>query len=160
MEELSIVTRSEAETRRLGALLGAALRPGDVVALDGELGTGKTAFTRGVAAGAGARDPVRSPSFTLVNRYEGGRVPIVHVDAYRLAGPEELVALGIEDVLDPQAAVLIEWAGRVAAALPEERLDVAFEHRGPARRALSFRPRGARAEALAARVREGWKEAS
>jgi tRNA threonylcarbamoyladenosine biosynthesis protein TsaE len=144
MESLSIVTVSEAETRRVGALLGAALEPGDVLALRGELGTGKTALARGIAAGAGSRDRVRSPTFTLVHRYEGGRVPIVHVDAYRLAGPEELVALGIEEIFDPAAATLVEWAERVEAALPRERLDVVLAHRARSRRALDFRACGAR----------------
>ena len=148
------MTESEAETAHLGALLGARLEAGDLVALAGDLGAGKTALTRGIARGAGATDGVRSPTFTLVNRYEGGRVPIVHVDAYRLRGAADLVALGLDSVLDPKAAAVIEWAPRVEAALPRERLDVALEHAGKRRRRLEFQARGARAERLLGELKE------
>lgn len=154
-----MTTGSEAATVRLGALLGARLAPGDVIALSGELGAGKTALTRGIAAGAGARDRVRSPTFTLASRYEGGRVPIVHVDAYRLSGAQELADIGIESILDPDAALIVEWAERVAAVLPRERLEVALEHVAPRRRRLTFRPRGARAEALVAELAGAWAAA-
>jgi tRNA threonylcarbamoyladenosine biosynthesis protein TsaE len=143
-----VTTDSEDATARLGERLGARLEAGDLVCLDGELGAGKTALARGIARGVGAREAVRSPTFTLVHRYEGGRLAVVHVDAYRLAGPAALLELGLEDVLDPRAATLIEWAGRVDAALPRERLEVEIRHAGKTRRELAFRPRGARAEAL------------
>lgn len=158
MGPLAVTTTSEEATARIGALLGARLAPGDVLALEGELGAGKTALTRGIARGAGAREAVRSPTFTLVTRYEGARLPLVHVDAYRLAGAEDLLALGIEEVLDPRAATVVEWASRVLAALPDERLEIRLTHLGKSRRGLVFRPHGARAEALLGEIRKALKQ--
>jgi tRNA threonylcarbamoyladenosine biosynthesis protein TsaE len=151
--DLVLVVESEAATRRLGEALGARIAPGDLVLLEGELGAGKTVLARGIARGAGARGAARSPTFMLVHRYEGGRVPIVHVDAYRLAGPADLVALGLDEVLDPAAATIVEWASRVEAALPRERLEVVLAHAGGDRREVAFRPRGARALALVGALR-------
>jgi tRNA threonylcarbamoyladenosine biosynthesis protein TsaE len=152
-EPLVIVTSSPRETARVGTLLGRLLAKGDVVALAGDLGAGKTVLAKGIAGGAGARpEDVRSPTFTLVQRYASGRVPIVHVDAYRLSGPGDLVDLGLEEIFDPGAAVLVEWSTRVAAALPAERLDVGLEHAGKSRRRICFEPRGARAAAIVAKL--------
>jgi len=126
---IELISGAAHETARAGELLGALLAPGDVVALEGEMGAGKTIFSKGVAAGLGLEPrAVRSATFTLLERYEGGRVPLVHVDAYRLTRADDLVALGLEEVLDPAAVLVIEWAPRVIAALPEERLEVALAH--------------------------------
>ena len=93
------VTNSEEETEALGARLAAVLTPGTVVAFTGDLGAGKTAFTRGLARGLGVTDRVTSPTFTIVNEYEGGRLPLFHFDMYRLASSEELFDIGWEDYL-------------------------------------------------------------
>lgn len=146
---LELTTRSPEDTDGLGAAIGALVAPGDVLALAGELGTGKTALARGIARGLGLpRGSARSPTFALLSRFDGGRVPLIHVDAYRLAGPEGLVAIGLDEAFDPGAATVVEWAPRVAAALPEGRLEIAMEHVGPTERRVTLSARGARAEAL------------
>ncbi|GIW73466.1 MAG: hypothetical protein KatS3mg102_3008 [Planctomycetota bacterium] len=148
-EFVRIRSSSPARTRELGRLLGERLEPGDVLALAGELGAGKTELVRGVAAGLGIPPAaVRSPTFTLVNRYQGERGTLVHVDAYRLGGPQALLELGLEQVFVPEAAVCVEWAPRVAAALPAARLEIELEHAGARTRLLRLRPHGARARAL------------
>ncbi|HVY60577.1 MAG TPA: tRNA (adenosine(37)-N6)-threonylcarbamoyltransferase complex ATPase subunit type 1 TsaE [Planctomycetota bacterium] len=158
MSALTIDSGSAERTARLGALLGRLLAPGDVVALAGDLGAGKTVFAKGVAAGLGlAREEVRSPTFILAARHEGGRVPLVHVDAYRLEGPEALAELGLDEILDPAAAALIEWAPRVAAVLPRDRLEVAIDHAGATRRRLAFGAGGDRSAALLARFRQAFE---
>jgi tRNA threonylcarbamoyladenosine biosynthesis protein TsaE len=153
-------TRSPEETAALGRALGSVLAPGDAVGLVGDLGAGKTVFVRGVAAGVGiAPEVVRSPTFVILVRLEGGRVPLHHVDAYRLAGAEALVDLGIDVVLDPAAATLVEWAPRVAAALPADRLDIEIAHAGQDRRSLRFRASGALSEARLAAFIEAARRA-
>jgi tRNA threonylcarbamoyladenosine biosynthesis protein TsaE len=146
---------SPEQTARLGALLGELLQPGDVVALAGDLGAGKTALAKGIAAGLGVpAGETRSPTFILAARHEGGRIPLVHVDAYRLEGPAALVALGLDEILDPAAAAVIEWASRVQAALPADRLEVRLEHAGPRSRRIAFEAgHGGRAAALLAELR-------
>ena len=111
-------TRSAAETEQLGARLAALLRPGDVIAFRGGLGAGKTAFTRGLARGLGIEESVTSPTYTLVNEYPQGRLPLFHFDMYRLRDAEELFDLGWEDYLDRGGVCAVEWSERVADALP------------------------------------------
>lgn len=152
---MTITSESPEHTAALGARLGEALEAGDVLALDGDLGAGKTSLVRGIADGLGVpRREVRSPTFILVARHDGGRIPLVHVDAYRLADARGLVELGIDEVLDPGAAAAIEWAPRVAAALPADRLEIAIEHAGPRRRILKLEARGPRSAALLGRFAE------
>ncbi|TMA92412.1 MAG: tRNA (adenosine(37)-N6)-threonylcarbamoyltransferase complex ATPase subunit type 1 TsaE [Deltaproteobacteria bacterium] len=139
---------SRAATRALGRRLGSALRPGDFVALIGDLGAGKTLFVKAVAEGAGA-EAASSPSFALVNRY-GGPVPLQHLDLYRISNPTELFSLGFDDLLEEPAATLCEWADRARGALPADRLEVAFEHAGPRSRKVRLHATGARAEKLLA----------
>jgi tRNA threonylcarbamoyladenosine biosynthesis protein TsaE len=126
--EVARVTRSAAETARLGERLGRLLRPGDVVALVGDLGAGKTQFARGVCRGAGVPDAeVASPTFAVVATYRG-RIPVHHADLYRLADEEELFATGFHDLVGGEGAVLVEWADRIPGALPGERLEVRLAH--------------------------------
>jgi tRNA threonylcarbamoyladenosine biosynthesis protein TsaE len=143
-----MILRSPEETRELGRRLGALLRPGDFVALFGELGAGKTLLVRGAVQGAGATDPASSPSFALVNLYRGGRVPLQHLDLYRLAGAAELFALGFEDLLAEPAAILCEWAERAGDALPADRLEIRLDAIASEQRRATLTARGARAAEL------------
>ncbi len=113
-------TRGEAETEALGARLAAVLSPGAVVAYRGGLGMGKTAFTRGLARGLGYKGRVTSPTFTIVNEYEGGRLPLFHFDMYRLEGAGALFDIGWEDYLDRGGVCAVEWSELAEEALPPE----------------------------------------
>ena len=144
---------SAEEMQALGRFLGERLRPGDVVCLRGDLGAGKTTLTQGIAAGMGVSRPVSSPTFTLVHEHPG-RVPLFHMDAYRLDSSEELWDLGFEEYLRAEGVVVIEWCERVSEALPDERLTLHLEHAGDAR-LLSILPHGDRGQELAAALR-GW----
>ena len=117
-------SNSVAETEELGAQLAARLRPGDVVAYTGDLGAGKTAFTRGIARGLGIPERVTSPTFTIVNEYEGGRLPLFHFDLYRLGDPEELFDIGWEDYLARGGVCAVEWSENVAGPLEDEPIRV------------------------------------
>ena len=111
------ITNSEQETEELGQRLGRVLKAGAVVAYTGDLGAGKTAFTRGLARGLDIPGRVTSPTFTIVNEYEGGRLPLFHFDMYRLGGSEELYDIGWEDYLGRGGVCAVEWSERVDEAL-------------------------------------------
>ena len=134
---------SPGTTRALGARLGAAAAPGDVIALVGPLGAGKTELARGIARGLGVAEPVTSPTFILVAEH-AGRLPLFHVDCYRLDGAEDALAAGILDDRAAEGVTVIEWAERLGAALPAGRLDVAIDGTGDAPRALVLRATDAR----------------
>ena len=121
---MEFVTNSKLETEELGARLAARLEPGAVVAFTGDLGAGKTAFTRGLARGLGIPDRVTSPTFTIVNEYEGGRLPLFHFDMYRLASSEELFDIGWEDYLVRGGVCAVEWSENVSDALEEDVISV------------------------------------
>ena len=110
-------SRSVEETEQLGQALAEHLGPGAVVAFTGDLGAGKTAFVRGLARGLGIPDRVTSPTFTIVNEYEGGRLPLFHFDMYRLASSEELFDIGWEDYLARGGVCAVEWSENIADAL-------------------------------------------
>lgn len=117
---MEYLTHNEIETEALGARLAAALKPGAVVAYQGGLGMGKTAFTRGLASGLGYPGRVTSPTFTIVNEYEGGQLPLFHFDMYRLADADALFDIGWEDYLDRGGVCAVEWSEQVADALPSD----------------------------------------
>ncbi|HYL51712.1 MAG TPA: tRNA (adenosine(37)-N6)-threonylcarbamoyltransferase complex ATPase subunit type 1 TsaE [Acidimicrobiia bacterium] len=119
---MMFTTRGAQETESVGAALGQFLHEGDLVVIGGDLGAGKTTFVKGVARALGVRDPVTSPTFTIVQEYEG-RVPVAHVDIYRLQRVQELHDLGLEEMLDDRV-VLVEWGDVVAPLLPLERVEV------------------------------------
>ena len=121
---MEYLCRSEAETEALGARLAAVLSPGDVVAYRGGLGMGKTAFTRGLARGLGYSGRVTSPTFTIVNEYEGGRLPLFHFDMYRLEDADSLFDIGWEDYLDRGGVCAVEWSENVREALPPDAVTV------------------------------------
>jgi tRNA threonylcarbamoyladenosine biosynthesis protein TsaE len=136
-----VVTRSEEETSAAGERLGATLGPGDVVLLYGDLGAGKTAFVRGLARGLGASpDEVSSPTFTIVQEYSG-RVPLYHVDLYRLE-PKEVDDLGLDELVSGDGVVAIEWAERWHGR-PGDVIDVRLEHGGEDVRRIAISRRAA-----------------
>jgi len=120
---MEYITHSPAETEELGCRLGRTLGPGAVVAYFGGLGMGKTAFTRGLARGLGCRGRVTSPTFTIVNEYEGD-IPLFHFDLYRLGSSDELFDIGWEDYLARGGVCAVEWSERVSDALPEDTIFV------------------------------------
>ena len=126
---MDYLTHNEAETEALGARLAAVLSPGAVVAYRGGLGMGKTAFTRGLARGLGYPGRVTSPTFTSVNEYEGGRLPLFHFDMYRLADADDLFDIGWEDYLDRGGVCAVEWSEQVADALPDDTIYVTLTRR-------------------------------
>ena len=121
---MEYISNSAQETEALGERLAARLRPGDVIAYTGDLGAGKTAFTRGLARGLGVIDRVTSPTFTIVNEYEGGRLPLFHFDMYRLGSADELFDIGWEDYLARGGVCAVEWSENVAEALEADCLRV------------------------------------
>lgn len=143
---IDLLSHSSLHTERLGERLGAAARPGDVFALRGELGVGKTVFVRGLARGMGLGAPVSSPTFVLVNEYDG-RVPLYHIDFYRLDA-RRLSNVGWEEYLELGGVVAIEWPDRAEALLPDDRLDLRLEHVADSKRRVRLEPHGARAEEL------------
>ena len=129
---MEVVSNSPAETERLGERLAARLEPGAVIAFTGDLGAGKTAFTRGLARGLGVTERVTSPTFTIVNEYEG-RIPLFHFDMYRLADEDELFDIGWEDYLARGGVCAVEWSENIDDALDHDALRVDIrrgEHQG------------------------------
>lgn len=116
---MTVITKSPEQTELLGKKLAAFLRPGDVIAYYGDLGAGKTAFTRGLAVGLGIQECVTSPTYTIVNEYLSGRMPLFHFDMYRLSSSEELFDIGWEDYLARGGVCAVEWSENVADALTD-----------------------------------------
>ena len=114
---MEFITNSPEETEAVACALGEKLRPGTILAFRGDLGAGKTAFTRGLAKGLGATEQVTSPTYTIVNEYITGRLPLFHFDMYRLNSPEDLWDIGWEDYLDRGGVCAVEWSERVEEAL-------------------------------------------
>jgi len=129
----------------VGASLSPVLLPGDVISLSGDLGTGKTVFVQGLAIALGVETGVTSPTFTIVHEYEA-RFPIIHLDVYRLDSFQEVIDLGFEEYLDPEAIVLIEWGDAIGPMLPRRHLDIelrrAADPDSEDERCLIFRPHG------------------
>jgi tRNA threonylcarbamoyladenosine biosynthesis protein TsaE len=142
---LSVTSRSVEETRIIGASLAPVLLPGDVLSLTGDLGAGKTAFVQGLAAASGVQERVTSPSFTIVQQYDG-RYPLVHLDVYRLDSFQEVLDLGFEEFLDQKSIVAIEWGEAISPLLPRRHLEVEIRRvedvEADDERHIVFRPRG------------------
>lgn len=120
-------TVSPEETFEIGKKLGKASAAGEVYALVGDLGVGKTVFTKGFAEGLGIEDSVNSPTFTILQIYEEGRIPLYHFDAYRIDEPEEMVEIGFDEYIEGDGVCLIEWAGRIADLLPDDIIVIRME---------------------------------
>jgi tRNA threonylcarbamoyladenosine biosynthesis protein TsaE len=154
---LEFVSRSPEQTRRLGARLGALLKGGEVICLEGSLGSGKTCLAQGIGRGWGVSQTLISPTFVLVREYArpGDTVKLYHVDLYRISGAEETLTLGVDELLgDRQAICVIEWAERSRSLVPEEHLWVQLEFADPTRRAMYFTAQGERHAALLREFRQ------
>jgi tRNA threonylcarbamoyladenosine biosynthesis protein TsaE len=137
-----LVSTSPEATRAIAASIAAVAEPGDVVCLWGELGAGKTVFAKGFGAGLGVRDTISSPSFVLMGEY-AGRLPLFHIDLYRLTGAREVIDGGLLDDRQSAGVVLIEWPDRLGPALPEDRLDVRIDGGADEPRSLALEGHGA-----------------
>ena len=137
--EVIVTSRSFEETETAGERLSATLGSGAVVALTGALGAGKTCFVQGLVRGLGAATRATSPTFVLVNEYRG-RLPIHHVDAYRASGPDEMIDIGLLELIDDDGVTVIEWADKVSPLLPPRTIHVAIEGLGDEPRTIVIRP--------------------
>ncbi|MDP2728315.1 MAG: tRNA (adenosine(37)-N6)-threonylcarbamoyltransferase complex ATPase subunit type 1 TsaE [Dehalococcoidia bacterium] len=144
---LTLVTHSPRQTQALGSLMGRLARPGDVILLVGPLGAGKTCLVQGLARGLGVHDYVTSPTFTIIREYRG-KMPLYHMDCFRIEGPEGTRELGLEDYFAGRGLCVVEWADRIINELPSQHLLVTLEYRGDRERALHLEARGPRYVAL------------
>jgi tRNA threonylcarbamoyladenosine biosynthesis protein TsaE len=147
------LSENEEDTERLAGQLAALLGPGDVLALDGDLGAGKTRFSQAVARSLGVKGIVNSPTFTLIKEYEGDSMPFYHMDVYRLS-PEEAGELGLEEYFDGPGVTLVEWAGLIEELLPPERLDIRIGVQPGGSRVFALTPRGTEFERRCRQLKE------
>jgi len=144
-----IETHDPVETFEVGRTIGMNAKPGQIYTLTGDLGVGKTVFTQGVAAGLGITEPVNSPTFTIIQEYEDGRLPFYHFDVYRIGDLEEMEEIGYDDYFFGQGICLIEWAELIEEILPEKRIEVTIEkdlEKGFEYRKITIEERGEKTE--------------
>ncbi len=144
VKPLQIVSNSPEQTRKIGMKLGELAASGDVILLVGPLGAGKTCLTQGIARGLGIHEYTASPSFVLVREYHQGKLPLYHIDLYRLDRVEEVAQLGLDDYLYGDGVCVVEWADKGSSVLPEEHLLIELQVVSPLKRKLSFMPKGTR----------------
>ena len=137
-----MLSTSPAQTRAIGNALAQALQPGDVLLLLGDLGAGKSEMTRGIAQGLGISGPVSSPSFTILNVYDDGRVPLYHFDWYRLESAEELYEMGMDEYLGGDGVAVVEWPTQCPEAIPDTHLAVTLKPVGESDREITLTPMG------------------
>ena len=142
---MQFTTNSPAQTESIGAALGKIIEPGTVIAYRGDLGAGKTAFTRGLARGLGCTEIVTSPTYTIVNEYLGGRIPLFHFDMYRLRSSDDLFDIGWEDYLDRGGVCAVEWSENVDDAM-EDALYITIEKLGEDARRITIEGGGGLAD--------------
>ncbi len=156
MDTVEILFEAPAATHAFGEALGRALSPGDFLGLSGELGAGKTTLVRGIAQGAGVpQGEVSSPTFAILNRYQGRALVLHHADLYRVKDRDELYATGYFDLLDDQGAMLVEWIDRIGEAAPADWLEIVLVIEDETRRRITARSHGVRSERLLKAVVEG-----
>ncbi len=145
----TVVSNSQRQTRELGKKLARLLEGGEIIGLSGELGAGKTCFVRGVAEGLGVGEDawIRSPTFTLINEYHG-RLPLYHIDLYRVSGRAEQEGLNLREYLYGDGVCIVEWFEYLATEETDESLRISLAHRGANRRGLTFTPSGERYERI------------
>jgi len=147
---MRLITDSPKETTGIGKKIGRKLKPGDIICLFGDLGSGKTVLAKGIAVGLGVdRKKVISPSFVLMRQHLSGSIPLYHFDLYRLKSCEDILAIGYEDYLFAQGVSVIEWADRLKYLLPKQFLKIELRVAGASRRTLEFIPEGERYKELA-----------
>jgi len=150
----NLESTSAQQTDRLGQVIGHALRGGETIALYGPLGAGKTALVRGIAQGLGALPTaVSSPTFVLIHEYDQGRLPLAHVDLYRIGSPRELESTGLAEYFSGQTVTAIEWADKGLAALPHDRIEITLTHRAERSRTIQLRATGPTSEKILALTR-------
>jgi len=140
---LTIITKSPEETKKLGKEVGKLARPGDLLAFYGELGAGKTCFIQGISQGLEVKDYVTSPSFTIINEYQG-KIPIFHFDLFRLNNAEEILELSYKEYFYGEGLTVIEWAEKIERFLPKEHLKIDIKFKDRYQRTISFIPQGDR----------------
>jgi tRNA threonylcarbamoyladenosine biosynthesis protein TsaE len=138
-------TSSPEETMHFSERMAAYLQPGDVLTLSGDLGAGKTIFTKGLAKGLGIHEMVNSPTFTIVKEYHSGRLPLYHMDVYRISDEEDI---GIEDYFEQDGVTVIEWAENIPSWLPDDVLSVVIERAGEHERTITCKANGDRSERI------------
>jgi tRNA threonylcarbamoyladenosine biosynthesis protein TsaE len=144
-----LLSTSHRHTDRLGQAIGRALRGGETIALYGPLGAGKTALVRGIAQGLGASPAaISSPTFVVIHEYGQGRLPLAHVDLYRIRSPRELESTGLTEYFSGQTVTAIEWADKGGAALPQDRVDISLNHRTARSRTIQFRATGPKSDEI------------
>jgi len=148
------ISKNTHETVRIGARLGSLLKGGDVIALIGQLGSGKTTLVKGIAQGLGVKDSkyVNSPSFVIVKEYDGD-VPLYHFDIYRLDDPSEMNTVGYEEYLYADGVSVIEWADKIEKILPDEYLSIDLSIKGKNEREIKIAPKGARYDDISKRLK-------
>ncbi len=153
-DALNLILSSVGETEWFGHVIGQLLRGGEALALIGDLGAGKTALVRGIVAGLGIPPTsVTSPTFVLVHQYQG-RLPLIHIDLYRLRTPEETESMGLSEYFTNDAVTAIEWADRFPELLPGDRLEVQLTHRTPTSRKAQLEARGSQSRTFLARIKK------
>src|SRR4029077_11913345 len=156
-----LVSTSHQHTDRLGQVIGHVLRGGETIALYGPLGAGKTALVRGIAQGLGASPTtVTSPTFVVIHEYDQGRLPLAHVDLYRIRTPRELESTGLIEYFSGQTVTAIEWAEKGRAVLPQDRIDITLNHRTTRSRSIQVRATGPKSGELLARLRVQYSKTS
>ena len=144
---MKIYIENVEKTIELGCLIGSLMKSGDMICLDGDLGAGKTHLSKGIARGLGIAEEITSPTFTIVQEYEG-KLPLFHFDVYRIADEEEMYYIGFDEYLARGGVCIIEWANLIENILPKERLDIELLYTEKEGRNMRLTPHGARYEAL------------
>ena len=150
----SIYLENEKATSSLGEKIGKFLFPGAILCLNGDLGAGKTALTKSIALGLGIREDITSPTFTIVNEYEDGRLKLNHFDVYRIGSSDEMYDIGFEEYIGSEGVCIIEWSQIIEDILPDERLDINIKYEDEGRR-LEVSPRGQAYKSLVEEVARG-----
>jgi tRNA threonylcarbamoyladenosine biosynthesis protein TsaE len=149
-----LISTSHQHTDRLGQVIGRVLRGGETIALYGPLGSGKTALVRGIAQGLGASPmTVTSPTFVVIHEYDQGRLPLAHMDLYRIRTPHELESTGLLEYFSGPTVTAVEWADKGRAVLPQDRIDITLNHRAARSRTIRIRATGSKSDEVLARLR-------
>ena len=153
MNNIELISHSPQETQNLGRCIGEMSQPGDIFLLTGNLGAGKTCLTQGIAHGLGINEYTASPSFMLVREYQG-RLPLYHMDLYRLDNIEEIADLGLDEYLYRQGVSVIEWAEKGLSVLPAEHMMITIDYISETERRFSFQPNGSRYSEMIPEIRQ------